>query len=49
MNNNDAIKNLKDSVDDIIAHANSDGDQVLFDAERLAIFVYQLYKQSKAC
>ena len=47
MNNNNATKNLERSVDDIIAHANSKGDQILFDAERLAIFIYQLYKQMK--
>lgn len=48
MSNKNAIKKSKESVDDIIARANSNGDQILFDAERLAIFIYQLYKQMKA-
>ena len=48
MNSKNAIKKSKESVDDIIARANSNGDQILFDAERLAIFIYQLYKQMKA-
>ena len=48
MSNKDATKNLRGSVDDIIARANSEGDGILFDAERLAIFIYQLYKQKKA-
>lgn len=48
MNSKNAIKKSKESVDDIIARANSNGNQILFDAERLAIFIYQLYKQMKA-
>lgn len=48
MSSKNAIKKSKGSVDDIIARANSNGDQILFDAERLAIFIYQLYKQMKA-
>ena len=48
MSSKNAIKKSKESVDDIIARANSNGDQILFDAERLAIFIYQLYKQMKA-
>ncbi len=48
MSSKNAIKKSKESVDDIIARANSNGNQILFDAERLAIFIYQLYKQMKA-
>lgn len=48
MSNKNTIKKSKGSADDIIARANSNGDQILFDAECLAIFIYQLYKQIKA-